>query len=52
MNKKLRKATWQCNHNYDEKGKVLYQNRNLDEKLLTDAVVKALGTVKIIRNHT
>ena len=45
-NKKLRRVIWQCNHKYEEKGKVLCQNRHVDEEVLNDAVVKAFKYIR------
>ncbi|MBP1920883.1 recombinase zinc beta ribbon domain-containing protein [Youngiibacter multivorans] len=45
-NKKLRRVIWQCNHKYEEKGKVLCKNRHVDEELLRDAVVKAFEHIR------
>ncbi|WP_278279617.1 recombinase family protein [Youngiibacter fragilis] len=45
-NKKLRRVIWQCNHKYEEKGKVLCKNRHVDEELLKDAVVRAFEHIR------
>jgi len=45
-NKKLRRVIWQCNHKYEEKGKVLCQNRHVDEELLNEAVIKAFEYIR------
>jgi hypothetical protein len=46
-NNKLRRVIWQCNHKYEEKGKVLCQNRHVDEEVLNDAVVKAFEYIRV-----
>jgi len=45
-NNKLRRVIWQCNHKYEEKGKVLCQNRHMDEDLLKEAIVKATDHIR------
>jgi hypothetical protein len=45
-NKNLRRIIWQCNHKYEEKGKVQCHNRHVDEELLNESVAIAFDHIR------